>query len=202
MYSIKHAIQFALAFALATFPLTALAQNDLVSYDYLGIGFAPGKAQDYDARGFRLEGSRTIGDNLYATASYATLLTSNDLPDPSMPAATAEQREYRELAVGIGWHTSIEDVPDLLLEIQYVQGDADLGEKSQDGYRGAVGFRMPGGERFEVNGKIIHTRLGTVRDTGFGLESRVKFGEDKSFGVGYEQTLNIKAFNIGVRIGI
>ncbi|MGB5324459.1 MAG: hypothetical protein WBN40_03405 [Pseudomonadales bacterium] len=183
--------------SLAALSVTCAAQSQetAFSYTYVDVGYIQGKAQDYDAGGLRVAASRAINRNVYALASYTSVITDDEF----LIGATPDEQEYSELAFGFGFHTNMDETPDFLAEVQYVKADADIGNQNATGYRVAAGFRMPGGERFEVRTMINHTRLEGDRDTGFALGGRARLGESSSLGLGYEKTLNLKAFSFDVR---
>ncbi|MBT8140170.1 MAG: hypothetical protein KJP25_10400 [Gammaproteobacteria bacterium] len=190
-----------LAICASIIGVTSWAQESVLPYTYVEAGYVRGEATGVDSQGFRVKGSKALNDFVYVSASYVSVLS--DDPRMSFNGVTInDDVEVDQLDFGIGVHTVLDEVPDFVAEINFVQTDASAGSESEreSGYRGAIGFRLPGGENYEVLTMINHTRMGSDRETGFELGARMRVGESNWLGLGFNKTYDLEMFALDLRL--
>ncbi|NNC54836.1 MAG: hypothetical protein HKO07_03845 [Pseudomonadales bacterium] len=183
--------------------IVTAAQESVLPYSYIEAGYVLGETLGKDSVGFRLKGSKSINHFLYASASYTSLLSDDPVTDFN-GVPVNDELDRKQMDVGIGVHTVIDEVPDFIAEIHYVNHDTSAGAESESdsGYRGTLGFRLPGGDNYEVVAMINHTRIGGERETGFELGGRMRAGESNSLGLGFNKTFDVEVFRLDFRIGL
>lgn len=146
----KNLIAQALTLSLLT-GFTGAYAND-IGYTYLEGSYNKTN-DDSDSKGFAIQGSYEINENIYITGEY---LSSNG----SENAVDIDGNGY---SAGVGYHTSIAEKTDVYGEAAFVKAEVEgklrgrpLLKQEADGVELAVGVRSRLNDMFEVQGEISH----------------------------------------------
>lgn len=157
-----------LAIAILSLPLAAGAAE--LNYNFIEGGYSQldpdgsgGKAD-----GFGLNGSVSIGQNLFLYGGWS----SNEIDGTS--ADVDVQR------IGLGWRSALSERTDLVVNANYLKFDVDAGSFGfdADGYEAEVGVRHAFGERFEGQASLGYVDGGDFNGTLYGkLSGQFKINE-------------------------
>ncbi len=180
----KLAATLGLATVLLT-PLTALADDISYTYvevDYIRIDPDSGGSEN----GWDINGNLSLGDSWYLTGSYGSV----DLGGP----------DFERFSAGLGWHTSISERTDFLVEGSYER--AEIGIFDENGYSAAIGLRSNINEHLELGAKVGYIDFGDDAD-GFAASVNALFKINQTWGVNlaYEtdEDIDVDILSVGVR---
>lgn len=146
-------------------------------YNYFSLGYGNIEFDDVDVDGdgFGLSGSYAINDDFHVFAGYQGAGL-----DFGIDATT--------LGAGIGWHTGLSPVVDLVasLSYQYVELDAPgAGSFDDNGLGLGVGLRFAASDEIELNAGIDYVDFSdSGNDTGFSAGGLYNFTDAFSLGLG------------------
>lgn len=167
-------LRSSLVVLLIAFSASASAEDFDYNYFSLGYGRIDFDNVNADGDGFNAGGSYAISDSFHVFADYGMANLDGGV-------------DATEIDAGIGWHTSLSDVVDLVagLSYEYVELDAPAITSVDDSGLGlGVGLRFAASEMLELNAGISYVDLSDS-------------GSNTSFEVGglYDVT---DAFSIGL----
>lgn len=168
-------LRSSLVLLLLAFSASASAED--FDYNYFSLSYGTIEFDDVnvDGDGFGLAGSYAINEDFHVFAGYEAAGL-----DFGIDATT--------LGAGIGWHTGLSPVVDLVanLSYQYLELDAPgAGSVDDSGLGLGIGLRFAASDEIELNAAINYVDLSdSGDDTGFGLAGLYKFTDAFSLGLG------------------
>ncbi len=171
---------------------TASASANEFDYDFFQLTYGNIEFDDVnvDGDGFGLAGSYAINPEFHVFAGYQAAGLDFGIDATSLNA-------------GIGWHTSLSPVVDLVASVsyEYVELDAPGGADVDDNGLGlGVGLRFAASDELELNAGISYVDLSdSGDDTGFGIGGLYSFSEAFSLGLGAEWTDDTSSYTVAGR---
>ena len=171
---------------------SAAANAEDFDYNYFSLSYGNVEFDDInvDGDGFGLAGSYVINEDFHVFAGYEAAGL-----DFGIDATT--------LGAGMGWHTGLSPVVDLVASVsyQYVELDAPGGGNADDSGLGlGVGLRFAASDNVELNAGINHVDLSDSGDnTGFALGGLYDFTDAFSLGFGGNWSDDSSAYTLSGR---
>jgi long-subunit fatty acid transport protein len=160
---------------LIAFSASVSAEDFDYNYFSLGYGIIDFDNVNADGDGFNLGGSYAINESFHVFADYSSANLDNNIDATGFGA-------------GIGWHTSLSDVVDLVagLSYEYVEIDVPgIGNPDDNGLGLGVGLRFAASDVLELNAGIEYVDLSdSGSDTGFGVGGLYDVTDAFSIGLG------------------
>lgn len=170
-----------------------------LSYTSVGIGYRTTDADGIDASGLQLSGSAAINDNLFVFGGY----TDGEYDD--FPV------DITGLNFGLGGHTPVSEVTDLVMSVSITDGEIEGGGESADlsGFSLSVGFRSEISDAVELRADVAYVdaeveALGiTVEntDTVFSIGALFDISETIQFNAGFSSG-DADTLGIGFRLNL
>ena len=167
-------LRSSLVLLLLVFAASASAKE--FDYNYFSLSYGNIEFDDVnvDGDGFGLAGSYAINEDFHVFAAYQAAGL-----DFGIDATT--------LGAGIGYHTSLTPVVDLVASVsyQYIDFDAPgLGDADDNGIGLGVGLRFAASEEIELNAGISYVDFSdSGNDTGFGVGGLYSFTDAFALGL-------------------
>lgn len=183
-------LRSSLVFLLLTFSAAANAEG--FDYNYLSLSYGNIEFDDVnvDGDGFGLAGSYAINQDFHVFAGYQAVGL-----DFGIDATT--------LGAGIGYHTGLSPVVDLVasLSYQYIELDAPGGGGVDDNGLGlGVGLRFAASDEVELNAGINYVDFSdSGNDTGFGIGGLYSFTDAFALGLGAEWSDDVSSYTVSGR---
>lgn len=161
-------------------------------YDHFQLTYGNVEFDDInvDGDGFGLSGSYSLNEEFHVFAGYDAAGL-----DFGIDATT--------LGAGLGWHTTLSPVVDLVASVsyQYVELDAPgLGSVDDNGLGLGLGLRYAATELLELNAGISHVDLSDGgSDTGFGVGGLYSFNDAFALGLGASWADESSSFTLAGR---
>lgn len=181
-----------------------LSASDTAIVD--GLGF------DEDFSGYDVAGSFGFAKNFYAFAGYAD--TDNDSVIAVFDENVKVKTTFTEFNVGVGYHLSVSENTDWIIEASYVDDeikakatlyDESASESVSDsGFRIASGIRGQFTEKSEVTAKFNYTDVNDL-GSGFGVDIEAVYHFTNHFGMtagweyGSRDDTDLMYWNVGAR---
>ncbi len=146
-------------------------------YNYFSLGYATIEFDDVnvDGDGFGLAGSYAINEDFHVFAGYEAAGLDFDI-------------DATTLGAGIGWHTGLSPVVDLVANLSYQYVELDTpgpGNFDDSGLGLGVGLRFAASDKVELNAGINYVDLSdSGGDTGFSLGGLYDFTDAFALGLG------------------
>ena len=168
-------LRSSLILLLLAFSASASAEGFDYNYFQLSYGTIDFDDINVDGDGFGLAGSYAINPDWHVFADYEAASLDFDI-------------DATTLGAGIGYHTELSPVVDLVasLSYQYVEFDAPAVSSIDDnGFGLGVGLRFAASDKFELNAGISYVDLSdSGDDTGFDVGGLYDFTDSFSLGIG------------------
>lgn len=180
------------ALVLLLLALTASASAKEFDYDFFQLTYGNIEFDDInvDGDGFGLAGSYSINDDFHVFAGYEAAGL-----DFGIDATT--------IGAGLGWHTTLSPVVDLVASVsyQYIELDAPGGSNADDNGLGlGLGLRFAASELLELNAGISYVDLSdSGDDTGFGIGGLYSFTEAFALGLSAAWSDNATSYTLAGR---
>jgi len=180
------------ALVLLLLALTASASAKEFDYDFFQLTYGNIEFDDInvDGDGFGLAGSYSINDDFHVFAGYEAAGL-----DFGIDATT--------IGAGLGWHTTLSPVVDLVASVsyQYIELDAPGGSNADDNGLGlGLGLRFAASELLELNAGISYVDLSdSGDDTGFGVGGLYSFTEAFALGLSAAWSDNATSYTLAGR---
>ena len=180
------------ALILLLLALTASASAKEFDYDFFQLTYGNIEFDDInvDGDGFGLAGSYSINDDFHVFAGYEAAGL-----DFGIDATT--------IGAGLGWHTTLSPVVDLVASVsyQYIELDAPGGGNADDNGLGlGLGLRFAASELLELNAGISYVDLSdSGDDTGFGIGGLYSFTEAFALGLSAAWSDNATSYTLAGR---
>ncbi len=177
---------------LVSLAATAPASASEFDYNYFQLSYGNIEFDDVnvDGDGFGLAGSYSINPDFHVFADYQA-------------AGLDFGIDATSLGAGIGWHTTLSPVIDLVASVsyQYLELDAPGGADVDDSGLGlGVGLRFAASDELELNAGISYVDLSdSGDDTGFGVGGLYSFSESFSLGLGANWSDDATSYTIAGR---
>lgn len=161
-------------------------------YDYFQLTYGNVEFDDVnvDGDGFGLAGSYAINEDFHVFAGYEAAGL-----DFGIDATT--------LGAGLGWHTTLSPVVDLVASFsyQYVELDAPgVGSVDDSGLGLGVGLRFAATDLLELNAGISYVDLSdSGGDTGFGVGGLYSFTDAFALGLSANWSDDVSSFTLAGR---
>ncbi|MBT8065666.1 MAG: outer membrane beta-barrel protein [Gammaproteobacteria bacterium] len=171
---------------------TASANAKDFDYDYFQLTYGNVEFDDInvDGDGFGLSGSYALNEDFHVFAGYEAAGL-----DFGIDATT--------LGAGLGWHTTLSPVVDLVASIsyQYVELDAPgFGSVDDNGLGLGLGLRYAATDLLELDAGISHVDLGDGgSDTGFGVGGLYSFTDAFELGLSASWSDESTSFTVAGR---
>lgn len=171
---------------------TASASAKDFDYDFFQLSYGNIEFDDInvDGDGFGLAGSYSINEDFHVFAGYEAAGL-----DFGIDATT--------IGAGLGWHTTLSPVVDLVASVsyQYVELDAPgAGNADDSGLGLGVGLRYAATELLELNAGISYVDLGdSGNDTGFGVGGLYTFTDAFALGFGADWSDDATSYTLAGR---
>jgi len=154
---------------------TASASAKEFDYNYFSLSYGNIEFDDVnvDGDGFGLAGSYAINEDFHVFGGYQAVGL-----DFGIDAST--------LAAGIGYHTTLTPVVDLVASVsyQYIDFDAPGPDDDDNGLGLGVGLRFAASEEIELNAGIRYVNFSDRgNDTGFGVGGLYSFTDAFALGL-------------------
>ncbi len=169
----------------------ASAQQSDLSYSYVSGAYS--KA-DYDgfsgnADAIGLGVSLEVSPNFHLFGSY----TSTDL---------GSNADASTLQAGVGYHTPISQVMDVVAEFSYVTTEFDLGPASidDDGFGLGVGIRAMATPRLEVDAGVTYVDLDSGNDTALNAGFLYNATQNVAVGLGASWDDDVSVWSLNGRV--
>lgn len=179
-----------LAILVLAFATSASAKD--FDYDYFQLSYGNVEFDDVnvDGDGFGLSGSYSLNEDFHVFAGYEAAGL-----DFGIDATT--------LGAGLGWHTTLSPVVDLVASIsyQYVELDAPgFGSVDDNGLGLGVGLRYAATDVLELDAGISHVDLSDGGgDTGFGVGGLYSFTDAFELGLSASWSDETTSFTLAGR---
>ena len=180
------------ALVLLLLALTASASAKEFDYDFFQLSYGNIEFDDInvDGDGFGLAGSYSINEDFHVFAGYEAAGL-----DFGIDATT--------IGAGLGWHTTLSPVVDLVASVsyQYIELDAPGGSNADDNGLGlGLGLRFAASELLELNAGISYVDLSdSGDDTGFGIGGLYSFTEAFALGLSAAWSDNATSYTLAGR---
>lgn len=171
---------------------TASASANEFDYDFFQLSYGNVEFDDVnvDGDGFGLAGSYSINPDFHVFAGYEAVGLDFGIDATSLGA-------------GLGWHTTLSPVVDLVASVsyQYVELDAPGGASVDDNGLGlGVGLRFAASEVLELNAGISYVDFSdSGGDTGFGVGGLYSFTEAFSLGLSADWSDDASSYTLAGR---
>ena len=168
-------LRFSLITLLLAFSASASAQG--FDYNYLSLGYGNVEFDDVgvDGDGFGVGGSYAVNESFHLFAGYSSAGLDFDVDAMNWDA-------------GIGYHTGLTEVMDLVasLSYEYVEFDTPgFGSFDDSGLGLGIGLRFAASDKLELNAGINYVDLSdSGDDTGFEAGGLYSFTDVFSLGLG------------------
>ena len=176
--------------------MSASAGAQGFDYDFLSVGYSrlnfDTGGVDVDGDGFGINGSLEVSESFFITAAYGF----GELEEQGV------ELDLDTLGIGVGWHTPLSEVLDLVATLSYERVEASaLGfSADDDGIGLGVGMRFQANEQVEINGGINYVEMDEGGgDTGFGLGVLYGFTENFDLGLAGDWSDDVSAYSISGR---
>ncbi|MGI9236352.1 MAG: outer membrane beta-barrel protein [Woeseiaceae bacterium] len=173
-----------------TFAASANAKDFDYSFFQLGYGNVEYDDVNVDGDGFGLAGSYSINEDFHVFGGYEAAGLDFGVD------ATA-------LSAGLGWHTSLSPVVDLIASVsyQYIELDASgIASVDDNGLGLGVGLRFAASELLELNAAINHVDFSdTDGDTGFAAGGLYSFTDAFALGLGGNWSDDVSSYTLSGR---
>jgi hypothetical protein len=148
------------------------AQQNQLSYNYIGAEYFEGDLLGEDFDGYGAELSLAISDSFFFTATGSKAENKDNRPFQQLFG----KPELRNYTAGIGFHTPLTDRADFVTAVKYVQSDLKVGGRSfeADGFGVDAGIRTLLTPSFELEG-IVKYINGDDFDEDFGYRANLRF---------------------------
>ena len=169
--------------------LTASASAKEFDYNYLSLSYGNIEIDDVnvDGDGFGLAGSYAINEDFHVFAGYQAVGLDFGI-------------DLSTLGAGIGYHTSLSPVVDLVASVSYQYIDFDApgpGDADDNGLGLGVGLRFAASEEIELNAGISYVDYSdSGDDTGFGVGGLYSFTDAFALGLGAEWSDDVTAYTL------
>lgn len=164
------------------------------NYNYVQVSYIKSDldlgSTDVDSDILALSGSFPITNNAFFSASFQTGDYDFDL-DTDL------------FAIGGGYHTPVSPKIDIVLSAHYLDAQvkvASLGRADDTGHSVDAILRFASTPKVEIYGGVGYVDLYGSSDAVIGLGARVKFGGDRSFGVGYAKSDDASDISLSFRM--
>lgn len=171
---------------------TASANAQEFDYNYFQLSYGNIEFDDVnvDGDGFGLAGSYAVNEDFHVFAGYQAAGLDFGIDATSFGA-------------GLGWHTSLTPVVDLVASVsyQYVELDVPGGGSADDNGLGlGVGLRFAASEQLELDAGISYVDFSdSGDDTGFGVGGLYSFNEAFSLGLSAEWSDDATSYTLAGR---
>jgi len=171
---------------------SASASANDFDYDFFQLSYGNMEFDDInvDGDGFGLAGSYSINEEFHVFAGYQAAGL-----DFGVDATT--------LGAGLGWHTTLSPVVDLVASAsyQYVELDAPGGGNADDNGLGlGLGLRFAASELLELNAGISYVDFSdSGNDTGFGVGGLYSFTDAFALGLSANWSDDVSSYTLGGR---
>lgn len=169
--------------------LAASASAKEFDYNYFSLGYGNIEFDDVnvDGDGFGLAGSLAINDEFHVFAGYQA-------------AGLDFGIDVSTLGAGIGYHTSLSPVVDLVASVSYQYIDFDApgpGDADDNGLGLGVSLRFAASEEIELNAGISYVDFSdSGNDTGFGVGGLYSFTDAFALGLGAEWSDDASSYTL------
>jgi hypothetical protein len=169
--------------------LTASASAKEFDYNYFSLSYGTIEFDDInvDGDGFGLAGSYAINEDFHVFAGYQAAGL-----DFGIDATT--------LGAGLGYHTSLTPVVDLVASVSYQYIDLDapgVSGADDNGIGLGLGLRFAASEEIELNAGISYVDFSdSGDDTGFGVGGLYSFTDAFALGLGAEWSDDVSSYTL------
>ncbi|MBT8089889.1 MAG: porin family protein [Gammaproteobacteria bacterium] len=170
-------LRSSLVLLLLAFAASASAKE--FDYNYFSLSYGNIEFDDInvDGDGFGLAGSYAINEDFHVFAGYQA-------------AGLDFGIDVSSLGAGLGYHTTLTPVVDLVASVSYQYIDFDApgpGDADDNGLGLTVGLRFAASEEIELNAGISYVDFSdSGNDTGFGVGGLYSFTDAFALGLGAE----------------
>lgn len=168
-----------------------------ISYNYVELGYQKIDIDDVvpgvniDGDGFGINGSFEIAESWFIGAGYSQADFDFGV-------------DLDQLALGVGWHTTMSNASDLYALVQYVEAEVSasgLGSIDEDGFGVTIGVRGMVTDTVEIGGSIGYVDLGDAGDgTTFGAHLLYNFTENFAAGLFVDLEEDATGYGAGIRL--
>lgn len=169
--------------------LSASASAKEFDYNYLSLGYGILEIDDtsVDGDGFGLGGSYAINEDFHVFAGYESIGLDGGA-------------DATGLGAGLGYHTTLSPVVDLVASVSYQYVDVDVpgfGGGDDNGFGLGVGLRFAASEEIELNAGISYVDLSdSGDDTSFGVGGLYSFTDAFALGLGADWSDNATSYTL------
>lgn len=160
--------------------MISTAQAGDFSYNYIEGGYSNYNIEEIDSA-FGVGGSYGVTENINVIGSYSKAnIDTNSSIDAS----------FNQLAIGVGYHTSIAPQTDILADVSYINAEVEASNNgvtvsgSEGGYGLGVGVRHQLTDSIEGNARVSYMSIDDESDTAVSVGGRYNINEAMSAGVG------------------
>lgn len=179
-----------LVLLLVAFSVPAAAKDFDYNYFQLGYGNVEYDDVNVDGDGFSLAGSYSLNEDFHVFAGYEA-------------AGLDFGIDATNLGAGLGWHTTLSPVVDLVATVayQYVELDASgVGSVDDNGLALGVGLRYAASELLELNAGINYVDFSdSGGDTGIGIGGLYSFTDAFALGLGASWSDDASSYTLSGR---
>lgn len=179
-----------IAILFLAFAASASAKDFDYNFFQLSYGNVEYDDVNVDGDGFGLSGSYSINEDFHVFAGYQA-------------AGLDFGIDATSLGAGLGWHTTLSPVVDLVASVsyQYIELDAPgFGGADDNGLGLGVGLRFAASELLELNAGISYADFSdSGDDTGFGVGGLYSFTEAFALGLGAEWSDDVSSYTLSGR---
>ena len=179
-----------LALLVCTFAASASANDFDYNFFQLGYGNVEYDDVNVDGDGFGLSGSFAINEDFHVFGGYEA-------------AGLDFGVDATSLGAGLGWHTTLSPVVDLVasLSYQYVELDAPgVGSFDDNGLGLGVGLRFAASELLELNAGINYVDFSdSDGDTAFGVGGLYSFSDAFALGLAGNWSDDVSSYTLSGR---
>ncbi|MGB5335105.1 MAG: outer membrane beta-barrel protein [Woeseiaceae bacterium] len=179
-----------LAILVLAFAASASAKDFDYNFFQLSYGNVEYDDVDVDGDGFGLSGSFAINEDFHVFGGYQA-------------AGLDFGIDATSLGAGLGWHTTLSPVVDLVASIsyQYVELDASgFGSVDDNGLGLGVGLRFAASEALELNAGINYVDFSdSGSDTGFGVGGLYSFTDAFALGLSGDWSDDVSSYTLSGR---
>lgn len=175
--------------SLLALPLQSFAQD--ISYSFIQADYVHFDPDGFDSEnGWDLNGNIALGESFYLLGNYGSV--DLDIAD------------FDTASIGLGWHTSLTDRTDFLIEGSYqrIDVDSNFGSVDENGFGVAIGIRSNLNDHLELGAKLGYNDFGDDID-GFTGRVNALFKINSTWGLdlAYEtdEDIDVDIISLGVR---
>ncbi|MGB0834068.1 MAG: outer membrane beta-barrel protein [Psychrobium sp.] len=165
------------------FASTPLLATESPQWNTASISYQKTDADDADFRGFALDGTVLVNENVYLTGDASS--TSDDVRGLDI--------DYRRFSLGVGYQFAVNETTDFFTQLTYedlslkASRNNDYLEIDGNGYGVTAGLRSMYYDRVEMLGSVGFVEIENDEELEFTIGAKYHFNDQFSAGVEYNK---------------